>query len=152
MLDKALAHADAGGPIVANNTLVLYSLLLDNPTEAALVLRRAIPLAKDQLTGIYQLEPVIAAAKIAARTGKGEVAARLLGAYSHHGGGASHHMGVALRTYWAFQSGRNQYRQLVDELAQTLGSAAFEEEFRHGAQLSPVQTLQLAAEVVDATA
>jgi hypothetical protein len=143
MLDKGLAHEAACGPIVAGTMRMLYSLQLDDPSDAARVLRDAITLAKDELAGFYQVLPLIPAAKIAVKTGKDELAARLLGAYLHHRDEEVPH-GYVSEGRWC--------EQLVDELSETLGPAALDEEFHHGAQFSPAQALQIAGELVDATA
>jgi tetratricopeptide (TPR) repeat protein len=143
MLDKGLSHADEGGPIMASGIRVLYPLLLDDAAEAARMLRPALPLAKEQLSGWYQLAPFVAAAKIAVRTGKDELAARLLGAYLAQRDvvGSS---GYLSEGYWS--------EQLVNELRARLGQAALDDELRLGAQLTLPQALQLASELVDATA
>jgi predicted ATPase/class 3 adenylate cyclase len=144
MLDKALAHADACGPSVGSAAWVLYSLQLDDPVDAAGALRGAVPLAKDQLAGYRQLLPLVAAAKIAAQTGKSELAARLLGTYIHYRDEGVHHVGYMTEGRW--------WEQLLDQLTERLGASVVDDELRDGAQLTPTQALQLAAELVDATA
>jgi predicted ATPase len=143
MFDKGLTYADEGGPITASGTRVLYSLQLDDPVEAARVLRPALPLVRDQLSGWYQLAPFVAAAKIAARTGKDELAAQLLGTY------LDQREVVGGRGYLS-----EGYRsdQLVNELRTRLGTSALDDELRRGRQLTLPQALQLVFELVDATA
>jgi predicted ATPase len=142
MFGKGLTHADEGGPNTASGARVLYSLLLDDPAEAARMLRPALPLAREQLSGWYQLAPFVAAAKIAARTGKDELAARLLGTYLAQRDLVS--SGYLSEGYWS--------EQLVNELTARLGRAAVDDELRRGAGLTLAQALQLACELVDATA
>jgi predicted ATPase len=143
MFDRGLAHADEGGPIMASGTRVLYSLQLDDPADAARVLRPVLPLVMDQLSGWYQLAPLVAAAKIAVRTGKDDLAARLLGTYGHQRdvvGGS----GYLSEGYW--------WEELVNELRTRLGRQAVDDELRRGAQLTLPQALQLASALVDGTA
>jgi tetratricopeptide (TPR) repeat protein len=142
MLDTALPHADDVGPNVAGQMWVLWALLVDDPAEAARALRAAVRLAKDQLAGLYQLEPLVAAAKVAAQSGRDRLAARLLGTYDQQGDA----MG---RLHWV--TGPFWREQLVEQLTQKLGSSAVNEELRQGAQLTPAQALQLVAELVGMT-
>jgi predicted ATPase len=143
MLDKALADTDACGPSIACAAWVLYSLHLEDPVDAARALRGAVRLAKDQLAGYRQLLPLVAAAKIAADTGEGELAARLLGTYVSHRDEGLHRVGYMTEGRWC--------EQLLDRLAASLGASVVDEEFRGGAQLTPTQALQLAADLIDAT-
>jgi predicted ATPase len=142
MLGTALPHADDVGPNVAGQMWVLWALLVDDPAEAARALRAAVRLAKDQLAGLYQLEPLVAAAKVAAQSGGDRLAARLLGTYNQQGD-------VSGRLHWV--TGPLWREQLVEQLTQKLGSSVVDEELRRGAQLTPAQALQLVAEFLGMT-
>jgi tetratricopeptide (TPR) repeat protein len=144
MLDKALADADACGPSVTSAAWVLYSLQLGDPADAARALRGAVRLAKDQLAGYRQLLPLVAAAKIAAQTGKEELAARLLGTYIKHRDEGVIRVGYMTEGRWC--------ERLLDRLTAELGAPTVDEAFRDGAHLTPTQALHLAADLVDATA
>jgi hypothetical protein len=141
MFERGLVHAEAGGPLVSTTYRVHYGLTVDDPHEAAHILRAAIPIAREHLAGFHQSPPLLAAAKIAAGCGNQRTAARLLGAFSHHGRG------------WSFStSALWQYELLLSQLTAHLGVASFEDELRLGAQLSIGQALQLADDIVAAVA
>jgi predicted ATPase len=141
MFARGLVHADAGGPLVATTYRVHYGLSVDDPREAAHIVRAAIPIAREHLAGFHQSPPLLAAAKIAADCGNQRTAARLLGAFSDHGRGWS----FGLTAHW-------QYEFLLSQLTDHLGAATFDEELRLGARLSIGQALQLAEDIVSATA
>lgn len=81
MFDKALGFADTAGAIGIVNPRVSYSLVLDDAKQAAEVLRVAILVARDQLSGTIQVRSLIGAAKIATHWHRELLAAQLLGAY-----------------------------------------------------------------------
>jgi hypothetical protein len=138
MFDRGLVHADAGGPITAVTHRVHYALIVDDPNDAARIIRPVFPIVREQLTGFYLLEPVLVAAKIAAGSGRERVAARLLGA-AHLPTWAGH--------YVLFP----EYERVVSQVRTMLGDSTFEEESQLGTQLSTDDALQLAEEVVAAT-
>jgi predicted ATPase len=139
MFDKGLMYADQGGPLMASGLRVLYSLQLEDPVQAARVLRGALPVASDHLSGAFRTSPLVAAAKIATLVGRDELAARLLGAYLHSG-----YRGNASHGYWA--------ERHANQLRHRLGTFAVDEELHRGGQLTAAQAFQLAADLVDATA
>jgi tetratricopeptide (TPR) repeat protein len=140
MFERGLVHAGAGGPVVATSHRVHYALSLDDPREAARIFQAAIPIAREHLAGFQQSMPLLVAAKIAAGCGSERTAARLLGAFMHHGLGPG-----SPDVHW-------HYQHLVDQLTEHLGVAALEDELRLGAQLSIGQALQLADDIVAAVA
>jgi hypothetical protein len=66
MFERGLVHAEAGGPLVSTTYRVHYSLTVDDPHEAAHIVRAAIPIAREHLAGFHQSPPLLAATKIAA--------------------------------------------------------------------------------------
>src|SRR5207302_1829388 len=82
-LKRSLADADAGGPLISSITRTQYSFLVDDPQEAARILRPAISAAKDQLLGFHLVPPLLCAARIVMQTGRQRLAARLVGAFEH---------------------------------------------------------------------
>jgi tetratricopeptide (TPR) repeat protein len=136
MFERGIVHADAGGPHVASACRVHYALTVDDPHEAARIMRTAIPIAREHLAGWQQSEPLIGAAKIACEYGSARAAARVLGAFTHHGGGSG-----SLGAQW-------HYDRLVSELTGVLGAATFEEKLGLGAQLSIGEALQLSEDIV----
>jgi predicted ATPase/class 3 adenylate cyclase len=140
MFERGLVHAEAGGPIIAATLRVLYALCVDDPHETARIFQAAIPIAREHLAGYQQSAPLLVAAKIAAGCGSERTAARLLGAFSHYGG------------FPGAPGAPEEYERLVSHLTDRLGAATFEDELGLGAQLSIRQALQLAEDIVAATA
>jgi hypothetical protein len=140
MFERGLVHADDGGPNVATAHRAHYALSVDDPREAAQIVQAAIPIAREHLGGDQQSLPLLVAAKIAAGCGSERTAARLLGAFSHHGRSSR-----SANASW-------RYEDLVRQLTGRLGAATFDDEVGLGAQLSRGQALQLAEEVLAATA
>ena len=138
MFKRGLVHADAGGPIVATTLRVHYALSVDDPHEAARIMRAAIPIARQHLAGSWQSAPLLGAAKIAVRRGSDRTAARLLGAFMQHGA--------------SFAMVPEEYERLVSQLTGRLGAATFEDELRLGGELSMGGASQLAEDVVASTA
>jgi hypothetical protein len=138
MFERGLVHADAGGPNVATAHRAHYALSVDDPHEAARIAQAAIPIARDHLGGDQSSLPLLVAAKIADGCGSERTAARLLGAFSRHGGSSG-----SVNASW-------RYEDLRRQLTGRLGAATFEDELRLGAQLSVGQALQLAEDVVAA--
>jgi predicted ATPase/class 3 adenylate cyclase len=136
MFERGITHADSGGPIIRTAQRALYALTIDDPSEAARVLQDVIPVAKEQLGGYQQSLPLLAAAMIAAQSGGGLAAARLLGAFDQRGSGV------------IIFGEHDHYEQLVSRLKVQLGAPAFEDEFRGGAQLTTPDALRLAEEVI----
>jgi hypothetical protein len=141
MLEQALVHAGAAGQIMAVDARALYSLLLDDPREAARMIRVAIPVARDQLSGYHQLQPLMAAARILARSGQVQLAAQFLGTYKQQSDRPSS-QGTVYAGRW--------YQPLIDQLTRDLGPAALDDAMRDGAQLSVSRALQLADEAIAA--
>jgi tetratricopeptide (TPR) repeat protein len=141
MFERALVLADAGGPSTASGLRVVYALNVDDPRHAARLLQSAIPIARKHLIGVHESLPLLGAAKVAAEYGSEQTAARLLGAYLYHGRG------------WSGLPGeRWHYDGLVSQVTGRLGAATFQGELRLGAQLSIDEALQLAEDIVSATA
>ena len=87
MWEHSLIHVDMAGPAMACVYRCSYALRVDDPPKAARILGVAIPIAKEQLSGFQQAHPLLAAATIAAATGRERIAARLLGAFNQYGKG-----------------------------------------------------------------
>ena len=138
MFERGLVHANAGGPITAVSHRVHHALMVDDPNDAARIIRPVFPIVREQLTGFYVLEPVLVAAKIAAGSGHERVAARLLGV-------------AHLPTWAGAYIGSPEHERLVSQVRTLLGDSTFEHESQLGAQLSTDDALQLAEEVVAAT-
>jgi hypothetical protein len=138
MFERGLVHADAGGPITAVSHRVHHALIVDDPTDAARIVRPVFPIVREQLAGFYPMEPVLVAAKIAAESGRERVAARLLGA-------------AHLPTWSGAYLGFSEYERLVSQVTTLLGDSTFEKESQIGAQLSTDDALQLAEQVVATT-
>jgi predicted ATPase len=133
MFDRGLAHADQGGPVVAMSIRVHYALIIDSPHEGAEVLCPAIAIARTELSGYHQSFPLLGAAAVVARAGSDRVAATLLGAWAAHGGFLG-----------ALDAQGDAHGRFVAGLTQRLGTGEFEEEQRHGAELTMPHALQLA--------
>jgi len=142
LFEQALAHVDAGGPIQACTTRTNYALEVDDPHEAASLLRVAIPIAKDQLGGSHQLWCLVAAAKLMAQTGRPELAAQFLGAYRRHWEQAGSR-GTLFMSRW--------HDRLLDQLTDTIGPAALDIELGRGARLTVDHALQLALDAIEQT-
>jgi hypothetical protein len=141
MFERGVVHADAGGPIIANAYRVRYALSVDSPHEGARIMRAAIPIAREHGAGFNQSLPLLSAAKIAAGRGSDRTSARLLGAFSHDGG------------RWSGLPGAHEeYERLIDQLSIRLRAATLEDELRLGGQLSIREALELAEDIVAATA
>jgi predicted ATPase len=136
MFERGMAHIDTAGPIMACTYRGSYALRVDDPHEAARILRPAIPIAEDELSGWHQALPLLAAANIAAAIGREQTAARLLGAFNHHGEGA------LSATLWG------EDERVLSRLTDSAGRAAVEDEVRRGARLTIAQSLQLAEDTV----
>jgi hypothetical protein len=134
-----MAHIDAAGPIMVCTYRGSYALRVEDPQEAARILRPAIAIAEDELSGWHQALPLLAAANIAATTGRVQTASRLLGAFTHHGQGA------LSATLWG------EDERLFGRLADCAGHTAVEDELGHGSRLTMAQALQLAEDTVVAT-
>jgi tetratricopeptide (TPR) repeat protein len=141
MFEKGLAHADRGGPIVVCSYRSFYALAVDDPLVAAGVLRPAVHIAKEQLSGFHQAPPLLSAAKISMAWGHDGAAARLLGAFTHFREGSSF-----------VRSRAGDHENLMLQVTERLGSSTAEEEIARGATLSIAQALQLAEDVVTAGA
>jgi len=111
---------------------------VDNPREAARLLRPAIPIAREQLSGYQQATSLLAAAKIAVVAGQASTGARLLGAFAPDG------TGKGLIGGWYFE----EYERLVLRVRTRLGAAASGDELDAGAQLSVAQALRLAEDLL----
>jgi predicted ATPase/class 3 adenylate cyclase len=139
MFKNAFTLGEAVGPIVIVFNRSAYALVVDDPYEAARILCVAVPVARRQLSGFYQLESLVAAAKITAQMGQSALAARLLGAYKHHHADRRFHDNIIFERW---------YDRLIDQLTRTLGVTALDEELRRGDQMTPDQALQLALEAI----
>jgi predicted ATPase len=137
MFERSLVHADAGGPIVTTSFRGSYAITVEDPQAAARIIRPAIAIAREHLTGYQQSPPLLVAARIAAGSGSERDAAQLLGAFFECSGGSPGGLGE-----------REEYQRLASQLDGTLGALAFEAEFGAGRQLSTAQALQLAEELV----
>jgi tetratricopeptide (TPR) repeat protein len=136
--EQGLVHLDAAGPILACVYRSSYALRLNDPREAARVLGVAIPIAKDQLSGLHQAQPLLPAATIAAAIGRERIAAQLLGAFNHYGAG--------MATLTVGQASEH----LASRLQERLGVATVDDESARGAGLTIADALQLAEETVNA--
>lgn len=58
-----------------------YVFIADDLDQAARVLLKAIPIARDQVSGYHQLYPLIPAARLLTEAGRTQLAARILGAF-----------------------------------------------------------------------
>ena len=137
--EQGLGHLDAAGPILACVYRSSYTLRLNDPHEAARILGVAIPIAKDQLSGLHQAQPLLPAATIAAATGRQRIAAQLLGAFNHYGAGMA-----------TLRVGRES-EHLTSRLEERLGVAIVDDELARGARLTIAEALQLAEDIVNAT-
>ena len=138
MFERGLVHANAGGPITAVSHRVHHALIVDDPNDAARIIGPVFRTVREQLTGFYLSEPVLVAAKIAAKSGRERVAAKLLGA-------------AHLPTWAGAYVGVSEFERLVSQVRTLLGDSTFEHESQLGAQLSTDDALQLAEEVVAAS-
>jgi len=142
LFERGLAHADAAGPAITIGLQVDYALEVEDPDRAASMLRVAIPIAKDQLRGSLQISCLLPVAKLMGQTEKPELACRFLGAYRRFAVGAAVSPNP-LEARW--------YDRLVNQLTDTLGATAVDDELGRGAQLTVDQVMQLAFDAVDQT-
>jgi predicted ATPase/DNA-binding SARP family transcriptional activator len=136
MWERGLIHVDMAGPTMACGYRCSYALKVDDPRRAARILGVAIPIAKEQLSGFQQAHPLLAAAAIAAATGRERIAARLLGAFNQHGKGTG------------FVNVSRDNENLASWLHDRLGAAVVEAELARGARLAIAQALQLAEDMI----
>jgi predicted ATPase len=138
MWENGLIHVDRAGPIMGCAYRCSYALRLDDPPKAARILGVAIPIAQQQLSGFQQSQPLLAAAAIAATTGRERIGARLLGAFDQHGTGTG------------FVNMSRDSEHLASRLHDRLGAATVEDEHARGARLTIAQALQLAEDTIGA--
>jgi predicted ATPase len=139
MFAKGLASVQEGGPQIMTHLRTAYVLESDDWGEAVRLLLIALPDAREQLSGVNQLSPLVAAAKTLAHSGEPELAATLMGTVHHHGGG-SRLFGTPLDAQWR--------DRLVEQLRRVMGDDAMDEQLQLGADLTPDQALQLAFDAV----
>jgi hypothetical protein len=139
MFAKGLASVQEGGPQIMTHLRTAYVLESDESDEAIRLLLIALPDAREQLSGVNQLSPLVAAAKTLARSGQPALAATLMGTVHEHGGG-SRLFGTPLDAQWR--------DRLVEQLRRAMGDEAVNEQLQRGAALTPDQALQLAFEAV----
>jgi hypothetical protein len=132
MIKRGFVHVDAAGPLASSSTRVMYALVADDLATATEVLRQAIPIARNQLSGYQRLGPLVGAANLMFREGRNHLAASLFGAYQHNTRGESW-------SVWDWSR-----KRMLDQLATLMSPAALEEEMVRGAQLDPDQALDLA--------
>ena len=140
MWEHSLIHVDMAGPAMACVYRCSYTLRVDDPPKAARILGVAIPIAKEHLSGFQQAHPLLAAATIAAATGRERIAARLLGAFNQYG------------KWTPFVNESRENEHLASQLHDRLGAAIVEDELARGARLTIAQALQLAEDTIDAMA
>jgi predicted ATPase/class 3 adenylate cyclase len=140
MYRTAVTYASVAGARVKADALVCCALTTDDPSERAAMLRAAIAMSRDQLSGGHGLNPLIPAAKLASGIGASREAARLIGAYQHHirGRGGPEYPMVAR---WC--------TRLQEDLTTTLTTDQLEVELTQGAQLTLDAALSLATDVLD---
>jgi hypothetical protein len=114
-----------------------YALAVDDPVIAAAVLRPAVIIAREHLSGFHQAPPLLSAAKISMTQGDDTSSALLLGAFRHFRQGSSF-----------MQSTTGEYEAQTSRLTDRLGSAAAGAEIARGAALTIAQALQLAEDVI----
>jgi predicted ATPase len=134
--ERGMAHIDAAGPIMVCTYRGSYALRVDDPHEAARILRPAIAIAENELSGWHQALPLLAAANIAATTGWVQTGSRLLGAFNHHGEGA------LSATLWG------EEERVLSRLTDRAGRTAVKDEIGRGEHLTIAQSLQLAEDTV----
>ena len=136
MWEHSLIHVDMAGPAMACVYRCSYALRVDDPGKAARILGVAIPIAKEHLSGFQQAHPLLAAATIAAATGRERIAARLLGAFNQYG------------KWTPFVNESRENEHLASQLHDRLGAAIVEDELARGARLTIAQALQLAEDTI----
>jgi tetratricopeptide (TPR) repeat protein len=139
MWEGGLLHVDRAGPNLACIYRCSYALKVDDPTKAARILGVAIPIAKEHLSGFHQAQPLLAAAPVAAATGRERIAAQLLGAFNQYGG-----------KWTPFVNVSRENDHLASQLRDRLGPAIVEDELARGAQFTIAQALQLAEDTIEA--
>ena len=139
MWERGLVYLDGAGPILACTYRSSYALRLNDPHKAARILGVAIPIAKEQLCGLHQAQPLLPAATIAAATGRPQIAAQLLERVQPP------------RRRDADLEGRTENENLAGRLQDRLGPAIVEDEFARDAQLTIAHALQLAEDTLNAT-
>jgi hypothetical protein len=146
-LERAFPYAEAGGSIVASSTYTLYGLVVDDLTKAVWAVRESLRIAKDQLSGDHQLNPLVGAAHVLMRAGKQHAAARLLGV-NEHGRPELSWPGIVAGPTPGGTLILRRHDPLKSELARTMDAAALEEELQNGARLSVAEALQLADDLL----
>jgi predicted ATPase len=138
MYEEGLARAESSGPLITSRLRTRYILEGGDQSKAIQLLLVDLPVAKQQLSGINQLFPLVAAAKVLADTNP-SLAAALLATP------ANPHERSNLFETWREAKFRDR---LVEQLRHTLGDARLDEELRRGSQLTPEQALQLAVDAL----
>jgi predicted ATPase/class 3 adenylate cyclase len=138
MYEKGLARVEASGPQITSRLRTKYILEGGDQSKAIQLLLVDLPVAKEQLSGVNQLLPLVAAAKVLADTNP-SLAAALLGTR------ANQHERSSLHDTWREAKFRDR---LVEQLRHTLGDARLDEELQRGSQLTPEQALQLAVDAL----
>ncbi len=141
MFETGLPYAASGGPIADCAMRSSYALTVDDPLVAAEVLRPAVLLAREHLSGFHQAPPLLPAAKISTAYGDHRTAARLVGAFARFRHGSSF-----------MRSTDREHERLIHRVTKGLGVSAADEEIARGATFSIARALQLAEDVVTAGA
>jgi hypothetical protein len=140
MFRAALTDADAAGVIMQADVRSWCALAADDRNDAARLLREAIPVAREQLSGLPRTDALVPAAKYACSVGATVEAAQLIGSYQRHIKDHGRH-GQPIAARWC--------DRLLQGLVGTMSAEVLDKELRHGARLSVDDALELAWDIVN---
>jgi hypothetical protein len=141
MFRAALTDTDGAGARIQAPARLYCAVATDDHGEAADLLRAAIPVVRDQLSGEPRTLTFVPTAKYALSVRASVEAARLIGAYQRHlkeQGGA----GEPIMTRGC--------QRVLNQLVDTLSADTLDHELANGARLSIDAALRLAWDVVSA--
>jgi tetratricopeptide (TPR) repeat protein len=133
---KASELSDTGGPIIVCSTRVGFAMETDDLAAAREAVLVSLATSKEQLSGYYQLNPLLAAARLLALGQRPELAARVIGTVRANAG-------ETLRSGWVspILSWPDQVMALI---ASSVDAPTLELELERGGRLSVDQALELA--------
>ncbi|TML17579.1 MAG: hypothetical protein E6G39_04365 [Actinobacteria bacterium] len=141
-LGEALALADAGGPLTAAAVRCRAALALDDPHVVVELMRAALPVTRDHLSGFQQTVQLIGAAKAAHALGRHREAAQLIGAYRR---------GLEIAGVRGATMDKRAIDGLVTMLERVLTPAEFTEAIEQGRRLEGDEPIQLGIEALGAS-
>lgn len=142
LVERGLNEADAAGPIVASGLRATFAMLVDDPTNVAPLLRKAIPIVRDQLSEGDRCYLLLAAGKVLVDAGREENAVRLLGQFIRHSEAAKplYSLGTSRPNRW--------FSIHADQITGAIDRSVLDREVEEGPELTLNEALQLASDAL----